>query len=171
MAKYDFSESKTITFSDSIVIFTRGDTVNDACKILLDAGYLIHSALENGVAIKGALSFGLITVDFESSLFFGRPIIDAYLLHDMLQLYTAVLDYNIESKFRTLEIPEHIATLFTTYKANFKTGKITHQLIKPDAKKNIDKQIQFVEQLYDTVSGSPRVYVDNTLDFLRSLSA
>jgi hypothetical protein len=95
---FKVSESRVITFSDSIIIFSKDDTRESLTKIILDASALIWSAFDNEVPIKGALSYGEITVDFEYSLFFGRPIIDAYLLHDQLQLYTAVLDHNIEKK-------------------------------------------------------------------------
>lgn len=167
--RYSISETKSITFSDSIIIFSKGDTVNDACKIILDSGFLIQKSLESGIAIKGALSYGETTVDFENSLFFGRPIIDSYLLHDLLQIYTAVLDNHFEAKINSFTLPEPFNDLVTTYKANFKTGKITHKLIRPDEIANVEKQISFTTKLQETVSGTPRIYVDNTMDFLKSL--
>ena len=167
--KYLTSETKSITFSDSIIIFSKSDTVSDACKIILDAGYLIKIAIENKIAIKGALSYGEITVDFENSLFFGRPIIDSYLLHDQLQLYSAVFDNNFEYKMNSFKLPEPFQSLITTYKANLKTGKITHQLVRMDTTSSVKEQIISLKEMYGNVSGSPRIYIDNTIEFLNSL--
>lgn len=63
------AETKSITFSDSIVIFSRGNSIEDACKILVDASSLIDISLQNSIAIKGAISYGNITVDLKKSLF------------------------------------------------------------------------------------------------------
>ena len=170
MTKHALSETKAITFSDSIIIFSKGDDVSDACKIILDSGFLIQKAIENGLAIKGALSYGQITVDFVNSLFFGRPIIDAYLLHDTLHLYSAVIDNKLEAKLNKMELPQLFSKRIISYKGNFKTGKITHKFIIPDTKKCFEKQYTSVTNLYESVSGSPRIYVDNTIDYLNSIS-
>src|SRR5438552_1893049 len=57
-------QTKAVTFSDSIIFFSKGATFNDALKILHDSYRISQRALENGIAIKGAISFGTITVDF-----------------------------------------------------------------------------------------------------------
>lgn len=164
----EFSETKSITFSDSIIFFSKGDTIGDANKIIFDSIFLIIMALDYGIPIKGALSFGKITVDIDNSLFFGRPIIDSYLLHDSLQLYTAVIDNHCELKFNELNLPMLVKTFFTEYKANFKTGRITHLILRPPYS-YIQQQIDGVKKLKHTVSGGPRIYLDNTLDFLNTL--
>jgi len=160
-------QTRSITFSDSIIIFSKSDTIKDFDKLVLDSYSIIHKALENGIGIKGALSYGEITVDFENYLFFGQPIIDAYLLHDELLLYTAVLDNNIEAKQKTLgkhHLPESI---IIDYKLPFKSGRIKHKLIK-STNKQTDSAIFHLEKIYSTVSGKPRLYIDNTIEFLRT---
>src|ERR1700744_2479239 len=49
--KYDMEETKGITFSDSIIIFSKSDTAKDANKILLDSVFLIMESLEIGLGI------------------------------------------------------------------------------------------------------------------------
>ena len=162
--KHD-GEIKSITFSDSIIIFSKSDSAQDAEEIITTSSVLISMAIGQGIAIKGAISYGEITVDFDNSIFFGRPIIDAYLLHDQLQLYGMVFDHFSEEKINTMEIKPNIKKLFIKYKANMKTGRIMHTIVslgfKTDHLKNLEK-------LYFKVSGGPRVYIDNTVEFYNS---
>src|SRR5438045_8872602 len=117
----DDDQTLSITFSNLIIFFCKYDTHNDAVKIIFDAYRILQEALKNDIAIKGSISFGEITVDFEKSLFFGQPIIDAYLLHEELQMLTVVLDNHAEfkinsfSKFGILD-----DAVITKYKTNLK---------------------------------------------------
>ncbi len=162
------SESKSITFSDSIVIFSKGNSVEDLNKILLDSTYIIHKALKNGIGIKGALSFGEVTLDFENSLFFGRPIIDAYLLHEQLQLYSVIIDNKAEERIDFFKENCALNEVITNYKTPLKGMKVNHRIIRPFNVITSD-QIGYVKDIYKSVSGAPRIYVDNTMDFLSSL--
>jgi uncharacterized protein (UPF0335 family) len=161
-------DSKTVMFSDSIMIFTKSGSIESLNKILLDSCFIIYRALENKIPIKGALSFGKITVDFGNSFFFGQPIIDSYLLHDQLQLYTAIIDNTVEKRINLQDLYPDIKELYTNYKTPIKGGKVNHLIIRPP-KINIEAEIEGLKKIYETVSGSPRIYVDNTIDFLNTL--
>lgn len=156
-------QTKSITFSDSIIIFSKGESIKDLNKILIDSYLILNKALNSGIGIKGALSYGEITVDFENHLFFGQPIIDAFQLHDELLLYSAVLDNNIESKILTLGEHNMPENTIINFKAILKSGKIKHKLIRYDL--DTEKAILQLEKLYQSVSGRPRLYIDNTIDF------
>lgn len=166
---YQIAETKSITFSDSIVIFSKGGLAEDANKIIIDAFWLLNSAMENGIAIKGAISYGEVTVDFENSLFFGRPIIDAYLLHDQLQMYSVIFDHHSEVRINSLKLAEEVNSLITSYKTNCKTGRITHKILRSQYDEQISQELTTVRKLYESVSGGPRIYVDNTIEFLNVL--
>jgi len=161
-------QTHSITFSDSIVVFSKGNDLKDLIKILVDSSVILHGAISRGIAIKGGLSYGEITADFENSLFFGQAIIDAYLLHEELQMYSVIIDHSFSSKLKSFPQDKIIQRNIVDYKANLKTGKVTHALIRP-AREMLQSHIKDVEKLYQTVSGHPRIYVDNTLEFLRSL--
>lgn len=164
----DLDQTKAITFSDSIIIFSKSDSYNDALKILIDANAILRDALNNSIAIKGAISYGKITVDFNKSLFFGQPIIDAYLLHDELHMLSVIIDHNFEIKI-TPYIDDPLYFVIADYRANLKSGKITHKIMKPSAQNEITERISSLDNLYHSVSGKPRAYIDNTIDFLKSL--
>lgn len=165
----DDGQTRSVTFSDSIIFFSRGDTEKDAFKILLDCYGIILRSLSEGIAIKGAVSFGQVTVDFNTSLFFGQPIIDAYLLHEDLQMLTVVVDHHAEVKLKSYMGNRNISEMLVTYKANLKSGRITHQLLRPMAQKDVKGRIDQVTKLYEQVSGRPRLYIDYTIEFLNAL--
>ena len=159
-------QTRSITFSDSIIFFSQGDTIKDFEKIVIDSYFIIQKSIENGLGIKGALSYGEITVNFENYLFFGQPIIDAYLLHDELLLYSAILDNNIEAKLNKIGTHSLPKDIIVDYKTPLKSGKIIHKLLKPTNNKT-PEAITNLEQIYESVSGRPRLYIDNTIDFLK----
>lgn len=168
-------QTKFVTFSDSYIFFSKGDSKQDAMKILFDSYAIIISALKLGIPIKGSISYGEITVDFNNNLFFGKPIIDAYLLHEELQMLTVIIDNNFEVKLKLLSILEEenlFKNLLTNYKANLKCGKVHHMIIQPyNDLSNIRNHYELVQKLYDTVSGKPRIYLDNTIVFYEYLLA
>ncbi len=166
----DKDQTKSIIFSDSIIFFSKGSTFNDALKISYDAFQVCKNALNAGIAIKGCISYGQVTVDFSKSLFFGQAIIDAFLLHEELQMLTVLLDNKAENQIDTYEKKHIINSILSTYKANLKTGKINHTLLKPYNKKQKDERVLALQKLYATVSGKPRLYIDNTLDYINSLN-
>jgi hypothetical protein len=161
--------TKSITFSDSIIFFSKSNTLEDITKIIIDAAYFQYIALKNDIAIKGVLSYGEITVDFENSLFFGRPIIDAYLLHDQLNMYTAMLDNRFEAELKKKKILDSTKKLLVSDKVFLKNGKICHTVVLPARAQNLNGCIDFLKGYYNNVSGQPRIYVDNTIAFFESI--
>lgn len=166
------SETKSITFSDSIIFFSKGNSFADAMKVIIDSILLLVVAFDNQIPIKGVLSYGKITVNFEDSLFFGQPIIDAYLLEQELQLYTGVLDHHFEAKLNELMSDheyEFLKEMVTKTKINLKSGIVTHMVVKPTYFVNAEEVVNNAEKLYLSASGNSRKYVDNTLVFLNTL--
>ncbi len=165
--KFTSGETKSFTFSDSIIFFSKSNTEADAHKITLDCLYLIKVALEKQIPIKGALSYGEITVDHKNSIYFGQPIIDAYILHEDLHLFSVIADCQFEKKVIT---PNLAATkaVFEFYKTPLKSGKSNHFVLKPTSKHK-DAALDNLNKLYHTVSGKPRQYIDNTIEFINSI--
>ena len=157
-------ETKSFTFSDSIIFFSKGDQIEDLNKIILDCLYIVKKSIESQIPIKGALSFGNITLDIEKSIYFGQPIIDAYTLHEDLLLYSVIADHNFEKRTKELKVGT-LSKLFSFYKTPMKYGKTTHYILKPTY---VDKDLMLegLQNLYVSVSGKPRQYIDNTIDFI-----
>jgi hypothetical protein len=162
-------QTQAVTFSDSIIFFSKGDTFWDALKIFFDSYRILRKAIENQIAIKGCISFGEVTVDFTNSLFFGQPIIDAFLLHEDLEMLTVIFDNSAETKFNSFGEKDFFSKVLGTYKANLKSGKIQHSLMAPFDKQVKAEMEKYLNELYKTCYGRPRIYIDNTLEYLKSL--
>jgi len=170
--RFSNDQTKAITFSDSIVFFSNSDTKDDASKILFDSYRLLLTATRNKIPIKGCISFGKITVDFSTSLFFGQPIIDAFLLHEDLIMLSVIIDNSAEEKINSFsdETPNVLFNaILKPYKCNMKSGKINHKLISPLNNSVKTNLIDELTNLYSTCSGRPRLYIDNTIEYLESL--
>jgi len=163
------NQTKAISFSDSIVVFSKGNTLVDASKIICDAHAIMYYALETSIPIKGALSFGKMTVDFEKSLFFGKPLIDAYLLQEDLNLLSVIIDNKFEKQMGNYnEKVFNRDNIICNYDVPMKFGKIKHELIRPSPN-TLEDRLLGLESLYLNTSGKPRIYLDNTLKFWESL--
>lgn len=177
------SDIHIVKFSDSVVLFSKNDTVENFILFLISARFLFYSFLKENFLIKGGMAYGKISLDREKQLYFGQPIIDAYFLEEDVN-YIGVVAHNSIDKFKqnidnTNKFYSLLTQLFFEGKSPLKSGLITHlnlnwflQLVgnenlngksKDDIKKDI---IIGLKKYYLSVAGSPRRYIDNTIDFL-----
>ena len=169
---YNFGDSiRTVIFSDSILIISNDRSRNSLEILIFTCSIFLGQCLKNRIPIKGAISYGTITANFNSSLFFGKGLIDAYKLQEQLSIYGIVLDEKAEKKFKSfITIDKNDCV---RCKVHTKSGKIIHYLIAWWATvqyfltDNIDiEPLKLVESFYDDMSGYPRKYLDNTIELL-----
>jgi hypothetical protein len=151
-----------VMFSDSVVFISKGNTVTDARTTAFTAGFFLYCMLTAGVPIKGSLAYGLFTANFKKSSFFGRPLVDAYLLAEDMHFYGAVLHHSFE-KFLHDNKEKLPPSILTSSVVPVKGGSVTHSYIGWQflLKKGQTTE-SVIEPFYRTVSGSTRRYVDNT---------
>jgi len=87
---------KPVIFSDSVILFSNDGSARSLKEILWAVQYLIGDAMIHGIPMKGAISFGKQTADLDESLYFGRPLIDAWELQGELYMYGVVLHHTVE---------------------------------------------------------------------------
>jgi hypothetical protein len=169
-----------IMFSDSIITISRDDSDISAFLLLGFITTLQCIAFEKAIPMKGAIACGKMTANIDESLFFGEPLIDAFKLQQELQLYGVVLHHTCEVRindpdyFKDPELMVSRGKGTINYHVPMKSGKIAHCLVNwvyPYENENIPaykrkNPINSISKLYDYVSGKPRIYVDNTLEFL-----
>ena len=160
------NQTRSVTFSDSIIFFSKGNTKEDIIKILIDSHSILEICLSHDIAIKGAISYGEVTVDFDNSLFFGQPIIDAFLLHEDLHMLDVILDHNCENQIKSFEEIEVINRNIRFDKVKMKYGSIMHTIIISNG--SYEKRIKTLEKLYHITSGKPRIYIDNSLEYYKN---
>jgi hypothetical protein len=157
---------RMVIFSDSIMLVSRDETEESANQILSDISYVTMCAIEAKIPLTGAIAYGKQTADFPISLHFGQPLIDAYELQKQLQLYGTVLHHTTEQYLAELDILKKLENeRIFMYAVPMKTGKIRHYIV--DWGQLYPKLATEFSQLYLSVSGKPRQYVDNTLEFVK----
>lgn len=160
---------RSVSFSDSVLFVTKSNSPKDLFNLSVSLGICQEAAIQSGLPTKGAISYGKLTADFERSIFFGQPIIDAYLLQDQLYYYGIIVDNNAETRLKQVlqenneDFPHnHFINLPTP----LKSGKVTHFNIRL---RNL--QVDQLDYLYNSVSGQARKYVDNTIEIYNTMKS
>lgn len=160
---------KPVVFSDSVLFISSGDTEDDIIEMIINAGWLMGSCFEKKIPIKGAISFGKFTADFEHSIYFGQPLIDAYELQNELLLYGCIVDHTIESYLHRKNMLEvFYDSGLKKMSVPLKSGRVNHYLLDWfHASRHHGSRKKQVDSFYKTVSGKPRIYVDNTMEYIQ----
>lgn len=158
-----------VFFSDSVLLVSKDDSENAAQKIIKASTWLICKALENKIPMRGSIAYGLQTADFKKSIHFGQSLIDAFFLQEELHFYGGILHHTFEAFLKNINIIEEGIAPNITLKHCFtplKSGNTKHYYLDwTKALINKDK-FSVVSDLYNTASGSKRIYVDNTIKIL-----
>lgn len=179
---YEKETFKVSFFSDSVLIVDE-NTKDGFERISKAAIGLMRSSLEHKFPLKGAIAKGEFTYEEEKQLFFGEAIIDAFLLEEQVHYYGIVAHHSVEedikeySKGKIKELGRRVGgNPYILSPVPLKNGRITHyhlaynllsSALKKEAVGKVNKTIiSWLEGIYGTVSGAPRIYVDNTLRVL-----
>ena len=170
-ARYQGSNIYIASFSDSIVVFSKSDSIDNFYSFLIAVRWLFAKTISDGIPIKGALAHGTISVNKSSQIYFGKPIIDAYLMEEDVNYMGATCHHSIDSYLQTKipEInPEIDEFLFET-KTPLKSGYYTHlninwfRQIRNATKVSPDLIRNVISTFKLSSSGPSRKYVDNTI--------
>lgn len=161
---------RPVIFSDSILLVSSDDSPESVHNVLFYVGWVFKDALIAGIPLKGAIAYCEQTADFEKSLHFGRPLIDAFDLQDELRLYGIILHHTAEKHLEEIGFLSKFKTfgVLKKYKVPIKSGEISHYIIDWTSHQPITEEdaLTSVNATYHNVSGTPRIYVDNTIKFL-----
>ena len=170
---------RMIQFSDSIILASLDDSKPALNRIIKAGVVLMHNALETGFALKGAIAKGPLTFDNELGIYFGLPLVDAYLLEEELKFYGVAFHHSVEDLIQQYQVNPPVKgghkqyIPVSEYQIHLKSGKCSHYCIlyhhlkrnlsQGDYSSTLKKQLKLFSK---TVSGSPRIYLDNTLNFI-----
>ena len=168
---YEKDSLKTVSFSDSIVIFTKNDT-KDCLELLTRAtSWLFANAIESGIPLKGAISHGELSVNISRQIFFGQPLIDAYLLEEEVEFYGIVIHNTVEKILNELNTSLISIEKYKDCVVPLKSGKIQHYILdwvskinttdNPQSKK--EELLRLMKRQREQTVGRPRRYIDNTI--------
>lgn len=158
-------------FSDSIVLVSRDTTIDDLNRISKAATILMQTGLQTGFALRGAIAKGDMVFDNENQLFFGKALVDAYLLEEELCYYGVVFHESMEEIVfdaltkKTMPIEDVMIP--------FKKGKSKHYHVSwhklntyLQSEDISSEALIWLKEIRKTVSGNPRVYLDNTVGII-----
>lgn len=170
-------------FSDSIIVGTNNCSKKSLNRLTKASVVLMHHALECGFALKGAVAKGELTFDVENGLIFGQSIVDAYLLEEELKFYGVVFHHTVENDIEEfLKEPirhgnNKVILPVGDISVSLKSGKSIHKTIlynrmnrSLETKDYTAVLKKNLRNIANTVSGSPRIYIDNTLTFFETIN-
>lgn len=173
-------EIYTVSFSDSLVLFSKTDDIDNFKFFLVAVRWVFAKAIENFIPIKGGISYGEVSLNKSEQIYFGQPIIDAYLTEEDVNYFGVVCHFSIDKfiadNYDQLDM-DYINSIIFESVTPLKSGQITHKNIDWFTKLNrvmetneesSQKQaiIEILENFRNSSSGSPRRYIDNTLQVL-----
>lgn len=172
-----------VSFSDSIVIFSKNDSFENFEFFLVALRGIFANSIKHKIALKGGFAHGVISLNKTEQIYFGQPIIDAYLLEEDVNYLGVVAHSSINEYLNKNknQVDQSFLVNRLTFedKINLKSGKITHinldwfiltQRDHDDLENNI-KFKNIIDHIYSfhcNVSGSPRKYIDNTIEILQN---
>ncbi len=159
---------KIVQFSDSVVVFTKDSSPTCSLVMTLLSTKMFLNSLAQGVLLRGAISRGLVIADFERSIFFGKPIVDAYLLEED-QKWFGIVEHDSFSSLDSGEYPEigndEIA-MSEPYRVPLKSGaRVCLAINWPVYIQDFAVLEQYMSQFANNPSGKVRQYYRNTMRF------
>lgn len=173
-------EIYTVSFSDSIVVFSKTDDLDNFKFFLVAVRWIFAKAIENEIPLKGGIAHGEISLNKSEQIYFGQAIIDAYQLEEDVNYFGITAHFSIDKYIADnkdkLDM-NYINSIVFDCMTPLKSGQIEHKnidwFVKLDKVMNTEeeniktKEIKKIITDYRmTCSGSPRKYVDNTLQVL-----
>lgn len=154
-----------VQFSDSIILVANGVDYKMFNIISKAAVCLMQTSMQMGIPIKGVLAQGIFSFEKEPNICFGRPLVDAYNLHNEVYYYGIVVHHTAEKTIKNFQSDDNP---FYKTETPMKTGKIKHYHLAWNLLKNLgagdatEKCQDWLNRIEEGVSGNPRIYVDNT---------
>lgn len=171
---------KSTTYSDSIMLYSKDESYESLDSLISCIASLSSNLFIEGVPHKGAIALGTMSLDFENSIFFGQPLIDAYLLQEEISFYGILIHATVEKEIfkKDLKIP----TFVKDFSCKLKGGIAKHLTVYPMNTKVMDTNSDYnkektrklhlaISNLRLNTSGHLRKYVDNTEEYLEFIKS
>lgn len=181
----DNGSIELLHFSDSIIVVAHKADIFTLNRLVKIATILLQIGLESQFAMKGAIARGKITFDSIDQLYFGQALVDAYLMEEELKFYGVAFHHSAEKlvieALERMYYPDSkkIRIYYPIHECSIplKTCKCKHYLIAWHKLNTALSQDDITEDSKNwlanmnlTVSGAPRVYVDNTIAIIDEIN-
>jgi hypothetical protein len=162
---------RSAMYSDSIMLYTKDNSPQSRQLLEMSLSAILDYMYAESIPFKGAMAKGEMTIDVESSIYFGQPLTDAYLLQEELHFYGIVLHGSAQFGPALVTLTRNVFPI----ECHFKNGKSEHHCIIPGIlifiqQEAAQKIANGLEKMRISTSGHLRRYIDNTEDFLNKSS-
>lgn len=183
------SETNTIDvvhFSDSIIIFSKNDSLSNYIDFTNLVTAFYSSALTYKIPLKGSFAYGEISIDKSKKIYFGQAVIDAVLLQEDVNYMGIVAHHSIDlflkNNLTELLKSNYFEAQFFEEKTPLKSGNVNHlnlnwftvivsSIPHGNSHTNEEDVKIYIEEIISNfkynATGYHRKYIDNTIDFFR----
>lgn len=167
------NQLKFAVFSDSILVVADGVSRLMFNLVTKSAICLMQEALKQNFPLKGVISKGKFCFDDKNELYFGQPLVDAYLLQDEIKYYGIVVHHSAEKIVKDyLKKGTHAysKTLIPLEKGCAQHYQLNWHLFNNllNEEDNTDFYEKKLDEIEELVSGKPRMYVFQTRKMIES---
>lgn len=163
---------KFVQFSDSLLLVVNGIDEKMIDVLSRATASLFHISMGMRLPIKGVIAQGEFSYDEKNELYLGRPLVDAYLLHEEIKYYGVVVHHTAEN---TIKNYNKTYSFYSNTPIPLLKGKVSHyhlcwNLISQELYLSdiTSKCNEWLDIISESVSGEPRMYIDRTKEVLNN---
>lgn len=169
----------SVTFSDTIVFFTKGDSDKELRCMIVLAVEVLHKAMCSCVPVRVGLSHGKFYFNFERSMYAGPALIEAYRVGESAQWIGIALAKSVEDQAAGLGMSNGNSKLIVPWELPVKDGTKKCQVVNWPAVVAHDFTVVppvSIEQFYQAFEGTfgafsdlppdVRAKYENTVEFM-----
>lgn len=113
---------RSITFSDTIIIYSKSDEIEDLYAITTLCTQLFGDALKYSIPLRGGFAHGIFFTNLEHSLYAGPALVNAYTLGECAQWLGIVVDDVVAERCRKIPLQREAKDLFINWQLPLKCG-------------------------------------------------
>jgi len=120
---------RSVTFSDTILFFTKGESDIELRCLLIVVSEIFHKAYCRSVPVRAGISFGTFYFNFEKSMYAGPALIDAYRIGESAQWLGIALADSVKEKSMALNMTTGKSKVVVSWALPVKNGAIPCSVI------------------------------------------
>jgi len=116
---------QSITFSDTIIIYSKSDAIEDLYAITALCTQLFGNALKYCVPLRGGIAHGLFFTNLEHSLYAGPALVNAYTIGECAQWLGIVVDDVVAERCREIPLQREGKDIVINWQLPLKCGHLS----------------------------------------------
>jgi hypothetical protein len=118
-----------VTFSDTIVLFTKGSSDTELRALIILVTELFHKAMCSCVPVRIGLAHGRFFVNFEKSMYAGPALIEAYRVGESAQWLGISLAESVQAQAHALNLKSGKSKMIVGWTVPIKGGAETRSVV------------------------------------------